>query len=81
MYIKAELVGGVDHTHPDVGAGESPSSDEAATECPGRLKSVVVVQERTMGEDKSDSKGNSVDMETEKDGANGGAERENNDEP
>ena len=81
MYMKAESVGGVEHTHPDVGAGDSPSSDEAVTECPGRLKSVVVVQERTLREEKSDSKGNSVVMETEEGGVKGGAEHGNNDEP
>ena len=76
MYIKAESVGGDGHAHSAVDDCESLLSDE---ECPGRLKSVVVVQERTNSEEKSGSKGPTVEMETDGGGAKGGAG--NSDEP
>ena len=64
MYIKVESVGEASHTHPiacDVESGDSPLSEETSAMESERLKSVVVVQERTDREMEVDK---SMKMET-----------------
>ena len=66
MYIKAESVGEASHTHPVVGgddSGESPLSEEALAPVAReeKLKSVVVVKERTDNEKNDEG---STEMET-----------------
>lgn len=82
MYIKAESVGEASHTHPVVGdddSRESPLSEEVAPVAGGeRLKSVVVVKERTDNEKNDDDEGEgSTDMET----GEGGGGCDNTGEP
>lgn len=65
MYIKAEseeTVGGVGHTHPPV-CDSDGSSESEESEIPEKLKSVVVVQERTDTQRKSGKDSAEMEME------------------
>lgn len=84
MYIKAESVGKASHTHPGVGnddSGNSPLSEEALVPVAGgeRLKSVVVMKERTDNEKADDDE--EEERLTEMETGGGGDGCDNGDEP